>query len=101
MTRNIKFIPYGFWEALKWAGKHIIMDFYYPFMIIICFLFVTPVVTALIIVVSPHWFYIFLFPFSFFVSIFIHQMFQVKVHKIINIGVLNEDGWREFEFKKQ
>jgi hypothetical protein len=70
-------------------------------MIIISFLFVTPVVTALIIVVSPHWFYIFLFPFSFFVSLFIHQMFQGKVHKIINIGVLNEDGWREFEFKKQ
>ena len=97
--RNIKFIPYSFWETIKWIGKHIIMDFYYPFIFVIFFLFITPVVTTLIIVVSSSWFYAFLYPFCFFVSLVIHQTVQIKHHKIENIGTLNEDGWREFQFK--
>jgi len=98
MAKNLKFIPYSPWEAIKWIGKHIILDFYYPFIVLIFFLFITPVVTALIIVVSPSWFYGFLFLFCFFVILVIHQMVQIRVHKIVNIGSLNEDGWREFQF---
>lgn len=74
------------------------MDFYYPFIVVIIFLFVTPVVAALFITVSPYWFYTFLILFCFFVSLVIHQTFQIKQHKIENIGTLNENGWREFEF---
>ncbi|MFX1594176.1 MAG: hypothetical protein ACFFCL_15910, partial [Promethearchaeota archaeon] len=97
-SRNIKFLPYSLWETIKWIGKHIIMDFYYPFIFVIIFLFITPVVTTLIIRVSDPWFYVFLFLFIFFVSLVIHQTVQIKQHKIENIGTLNEDGWREFEF---
>jgi len=96
--RNIKFIPYSFWETIKWIGKHIILDFYYPFIFVIFFLFVTPVVTTLIIVVPSSWFYAFLYLFCFFVSLVIHQTVQIKQHKVENIGKLNEDGWREFEY---
>ncbi|MHA1986039.1 MAG: CapA family protein [Promethearchaeota archaeon] len=101
MTKNIKFIPYSFWEALKWLGKHIILDFYYPFIIVIFFMFITPVVTTLFIVVSPPWFYTFLYPFCFFVSLVIHQTIQIRQHKIENIGTLNADGWREFQFQNR
>ena len=97
--RNIKFIPYSFWETIKWIGKHISMDFYYPFIFVIFFLFVTPVVTTLIIVVPSSWFYAFLYLFCFFVSLVIHQTVQIKQHKVENIGKLNEDGWREFEYE--
>ena len=97
-SRNLKFIPYSFWETMNWIGKHIIMDFYYPFMILIFFLFVTPVVSTSFIVVSIHWFFIFLILFCLFASLFIYRMVQRKIHRIANIGILNEDGWREFEF---
>ena len=66
---NIKFLPYSLWETVKWIGKHIIMDFYYPFIVVIFFLFVTPVVTALLITVSPYWFYTFLIIFCFVSSL--------------------------------
>ncbi len=97
--RNLKFIPYSFWETVNWIGKHLIMDFYYPFMFLIFFLFVTPVVTTNITVVSSPWFYFFLILFVLFISLFIYRKVQRKMHNIENIGILNEDGWREFEFK--
>jgi len=100
MAKNIKFIPYSPWEAIKWIGKHIILDFYYPFILVIFFLFVTPVVTTLIIIVSSSWFYGFLIFFIVFVSLVIHQIVQINQHKIENIGSLNKHGWREFQFKK-
>ncbi len=98
-TRNLKFIPYGFWETINWIGKHIVLDFYYPFMFLIFFMFITPVVSTIIWVVSTFWFYLFFSIFGLLISLFIYRMIQRKLHRIENIGILNEDGWREYEFK--
>ena len=80
--------------------KHLIVDFYYPFMILIYFLFVASVVTTSTLIVSWYWCVIFSVAFLVFGRIFIYRMLQRIIHKIENIGDLNEDGWREFKFSK-
>ncbi|MBY8991686.1 MAG: hypothetical protein KGD58_13135 [Candidatus Lokiarchaeota archaeon] len=97
--RNINGCPYSTKELINWIMKHIIVDFYYPFMIFIYFLFVASVVTTSRGTVSWQWYAIFSITFLVFGILFIYRMIQRIIHKIENIGDLNEDGWREFEFK--
>jgi hypothetical protein len=97
--RNINGCPYGAKEFFNWIMKHIIIDFYYPFMILIYFLFVASVVTTSRGAVSWQWYLIFSILFLAFGIMFIYRMIQRIIHKIENIGELNEDGWREFEFE--
>lgn len=99
-SRNINGCPYGTKEFFNWVMKHLIVDFYYPFMILIYFLFVASVVTTSTFIVSWYWYVIFSVAFLVFGLMFIYRMLQRIIHKIENIGDLNEDGWREFEFSK-
>ena len=98
--RNINGCPYSTKELINWIIKHIIVDFYYPFMIFIYFLFVASVVTTSRGTVSWQWYLIFSIIFLLFGILFIYRMIQRIIHKIENIGELNEDGWREFEFSE-
>ena len=96
---NINGCPYSTKELINWIMKHIIVDFYYPFMIFIYFLFVASMVTTSSGAVSWQWYVLFSIIFLVFGILFIYRMIQRIIHKIENIGDLNEDGWREFEFK--
>lgn len=98
--RNINGCPYNTKELINWIMKHLVVDFYYPFMIFIYFLFVASVVTISARVVSPYWYIIFSILFLVFGLLFIYRMIQRIIHKIENIGELNGDGWREFEFSE-
>jgi hypothetical protein len=95
--RNILGFPYSIRETINWILKHITVNFYYPFMFLIYFLFVSSVATA-IWVVDPFWYYIFTVVFILFFILYIYRRVQISIHKIANIGTLNEDGWREFKF---
>lgn len=96
--KNINGCPYGAKEFFNWIMKHLIVDFYYPFMILIYFLFVASVVTIAIRIVPLYWYIIFSIIFFIFGLMFIYRMIQRKIHKIENVGDLNGYGWREFEF---
>ncbi|MFX1391216.1 MAG: CapA family protein [Promethearchaeota archaeon] len=95
--KNIFGFPYNIRETINWILKHITVNFYYPFMFLIYFLFVSSVATT-IWVVSTHWYYIFTIVFILFFILYIYRRVQISIHKIANIGTLNEDGWREFKF---
>ncbi|MHA2391213.1 MAG: hypothetical protein ACXAEX_04530 [Promethearchaeota archaeon] len=96
--KNIGGIPYSFKELINWILKHAIVDFYYPFMFLIYFMFVTSVVTVFTRKVTAFWYIFFSIGFLIFAILFIQRMLQRRIHRIENIGDLNEDGWREFEF---
>ena len=98
--RNINGCPYNTKEFFNWIMKHIIVDLYYPFMILIYFLFVASVVTIAIRIISTYWYVVFSIIFFVFGLMFFYRMVQRKIHKIENIGELNGDGWREFEFNE-
>lgn len=96
--RNIGGIPYNFRELIKWIFKHATVDFYYPFMLLIYFMFVTSVVTVFTRRVRAFWYIFFTIGFLIFAILFFQRMVKERIHKIENIGKMNEDGWREFEF---
>lgn len=98
--RNINGCPYSLKEFINWIMKHVIVDFYYPFMTFIYFLFVASVVTTTRGAVSWQWYALFSILFLVFGILFIYRMIQRIIHKIENIGEVNEDGWREFEIGK-
>jgi hypothetical protein len=61
-------------------------------------MFVTSVVTVFTRKIRAFWYIFFTIGFLIFAILFFQRMVKERIHKIENIGEMNENGWREFEF---
>lgn len=81
--------PYGFVETVNWIIKHFIIDIFYPF-VVLFLLFIMYTIIPLEVLLALG---IFL---GVSVVAFIVRWVRRICNQIINVGSLNEDGWREF-----
>ncbi|MFX1375846.1 MAG: CapA family protein [Promethearchaeota archaeon] len=96
-TRHFSIIgsPYGLKESINWCVKHIVIDTYYTFVLVYSFLcFISVRYTHI------RWVIIDNVILAAFILLFIYRRYQRYKNKIKNIGILNEDGWREYKLNQ-
>ncbi|MFX0023389.1 MAG: CapA family protein [Candidatus Hermodarchaeota archaeon] len=81
--------PYGLKQSINWLVKYILVNIYYPFVVLHTFMYFFPkfnidirwvLISNIILVISA--------------LILIYRKYQRKKYKIENIGSLTDDGWR-------
>ncbi len=82
--------PYSLKESINWLVKYVLVEIYYPFVVLHTLMYFFPIfnvdirwviVTNVILIIS--------------ILVFIYRKYQRNKYKIKNIGSITEEGWRE------